>query len=134
LGLLAKEMSLSSQVLFKVDDGEEIHNTYVCVDGSGLVVKFRELHPFISKYLPPGSGYVPFDLFGWSCGILICYDINVVENVRATALLGAETILPHVTMCAASIRPRVTFVNPRLCDNTETTRLAFAPEFNGLRG
>ncbi len=25
---------------------------------------------------------------GWKCGILICYDNNIIENVRATALLG----------------------------------------------
>lgn len=33
-------------------------------------------------------------------GILICYDNNVIENVRATSILGAEIIFaPHVTMC-----------------------------------
>ena len=27
-----------------------------------------------------------FDIGGWKCGILICYDNNVIENVRATTL------------------------------------------------
>jgi len=33
-------------------------------------------------------------------------DDNVIENVRVTALLGAEIIfMPHVTMCTPSTRP-----------------------------
>ena len=73
-------------------EGNKIYNTYVCVNENGLVSKYRKLHPFISKYMSPGEEYVVFDLLGWKCGILICYDNNVIENVRATTLLGAEII------------------------------------------
>ncbi len=35
---------------------------------------------------------------GWRLGVLICYDNNVNENGRITALLGADIILaPHQT-------------------------------------
>ncbi len=62
-----------------------------------MLAKYRKLHPFISKFLSPGNEYVVFDLYGWTAGILICYDNNVVENVRVTALLGAQIIfMPHV--------------------------------------
>ncbi|MCK4748467.1 MAG: hypothetical protein KAT15_15555, partial [Bacteroidales bacterium] len=73
-------------------EGGKLYNTYICVTPEGFVAKFRKLHPFISKYMSPGDKYVVFDLLGCKCGILICYDNNVIENVRATTLLGAEII------------------------------------------
>ena len=72
----------------------------------GLKAKYRKLHPFIHPALTPGDRYVVFDLKGWKCGILVCYDNNIFENVRATKLLGAQIIfMPHVTMCTPSPRP-----------------------------
>src|SRR3546814_19200665 len=56
--------------------------------GNGIVAKYRKLHPFISKYMSSGDEYCVFDLIGWKCGILICYDNNIIENVRVTSLLG----------------------------------------------
>jgi predicted amidohydrolase len=64
------------------------------------VCSLRKLHLFINPATKPGSRYVVFELHGWKCGIFICYDDNVVENVRTTALLGAEIIFRlHGTMC-----------------------------------
>lgn len=121
--------------LFERDGEAKIYNTYVCVNGSGIVAKFRKLHPFISKYLSPGNEYVVFDLLGWKCGILICYDNNVVENVRATALLGAEIIfMPHVTMCTPSTRPGAGFVDPSLRTNRAKDPTTLRAEFTGLKG
>ena len=60
-----------------------------------------------------------FDLHGWKCGILICYDNNIIENVRATALLGADIIfMPHVTMCTPSTRPGAGFVDTGVMGGT----------------
>ncbi|KAL2126483.1 hypothetical protein VTI74DRAFT_829 [Chaetomium olivicolor] len=123
--------------LFERDaEGNNIYNTYVCVEGAqGFVAKFRKLHPFISTYLSPGNEYVVFDLFGWKCGILICYDNNVVENVRATALLGAEILFtPHVTMCTPSTRPGAGFVDPSLWHNRARDPTTLRAEFGGLKG
>jgi predicted amidohydrolase len=104
--------------LFERDADEKIYKAYVCVDKSGLIAKFRKLHPFINSYITPGNQYLVFDLYGWKCGILICYDNNIVENVRATALLGADIIfMPHVTMCTPSTRPGAGFVDPKLARN-----------------
>jgi predicted amidohydrolase len=92
--------------LFEKDASGSLYKAYVCVDKNGLVARFRKLHPFINPYLTPGNEYCVFDLFGWKCGILICYDNNIIENVRATRLLGAQVIfMPHVTMCTPSTRP-----------------------------
>ena len=85
--------------LFEKDENNNLFKAYVCVDKNGLVAKFRKLHPFINPHLIPGNDYCVFDLYGWKCGILICYDNNIIENVRATKLLGADIIfMPHVTM------------------------------------
>lgn len=120
--------------LFEKDSDDKIYNTYVCVDDNGLLAKYRKLHPFISKYLSPGNEYVAFDLLGWKAGILICYDNNIVENVRATALLGAQIIfMPHVTMCTPSSRPGAGFVDPALWHNREEDPTSLKAEFNGLK-
>lgn len=113
----------------------KLYNTYICVDGTRLLARFRKLHPFISTHLSAGDEYVVFDLLGWKCGILICYDNNIIENVRATALLGAEIIfMPHVTMCTPSTRPGAGFVDPILWENRGTDPTTLRAEFNGLKG
>ena len=99
--------------LFEKDETERVFKAYVCVDKNGLVAKYRKLHPFINPHITPGNAYCVFELHGWKCGILICYDNNIIENVRATTLLGADIIfMPHVTMCTPSTRPGAGFVDP----------------------
>jgi len=121
--------------LFEKDTGDKIYKAYVCVNENGLVAKFRKLHPFINPHLTPGNEYIVFDLFGWKCGILICYDNNVIENVRATKLLGADIIfMPHVTMCTPSTRPGAGFVDPILWQNRETDPTSLRQEFDGPKG
>jgi len=116
-------------------EGEQIFNTYVCVTGDGFVAKFRKLHPFISSYLSPGDQYVVFDLFDCRCGILICYDNNVIENVRATSLLGAEIIfMPHVTGCTPSPMPGRGWVEQKYWDNRASDPEALRAEFEGPKG
>lgn len=112
-----------------------IFNTYVCVTGNGVVAKFRKLHPFISPYMSAGSEYCVFDLLGWKCGILICYDNNVIENVRATSLLGAELIFaPHVTGCTPSAMPGRGYVSDALWQNREIDPVPLRLEFDGPKG
>lgn len=121
--------------LFEKDTEDKLFKTYVCVDKNGLVAKYHKLHPFINPYLTPGDRYCVFDLFGWKCGILICYDNNIVENVRATKLLGADIIfMPHVTMCTPSTRPGAGFVDPGLWKNREADPTSLRSEFDGLKG
>ncbi|WP_333864646.1 nitrilase family protein, partial [Chitinophaga sp.] len=121
--------------LFEKDEQGGLYKAYVCVDKTGLLAKFRKLHPFINPHLTPGSEYCVFDLYGWKCGILICYDNNVIENVRATRLLGAEVLfMPHVTMCTPSTRPGAGFVDPALWHNRESDPTSLRLEFDGLKG
>ena len=121
--------------LFEKDDDDNIFKAQVCVDKTGLIAKFRKLHPFINPNITPGSEYCVFDLYGWKCGILICYDNNIIENVRATTLLGAQIIfMPHVTMCTPSTRPGAGFVDPDLWYNREKDPTSLRIEFDGLKG
>jgi predicted amidohydrolase len=116
-------------------DGDKVYKVYVCVDGNGIKAKFRKLHPFINPNITPGNEYCVFDLAGWKCGILICYDNNIIENVRATTLLGARIIfMPHVTMCTPSSRPGAGFVDPELWKNRETDPTSLRIEFDGMKG
>lgn len=121
--------------LFEKDENDNLFKPYVCVDKNGLVAKFRKLHPFINPHLTPGSEYCVFELNGWKCGILICYDNNIIENVRATKLLGADIIfMPHVTMCTPSTRPGAGFVDPVLWENREADPTSLRMEFDGMKG
>jgi len=121
--------------LFERGDDGEVYKAQVCVDKDGVVAKHRKIHPFISPHIRPGNAYTVFELRGWNCGILICYDNNIVENVRATALLGAEIIfMPHVTMCTPSTRPGAGYVDPALWLNRESDPTSLRAEFDGLKG
>lgn len=121
--------------LFEKDGEGKIYKAYVCVDANGLVAKHRKLHPFINPYITPGNEYTVFDFHGWKCGILICYDNNIIENVRATTLLGAKLIfMPHVTMCTPSTRPGAGFVDPDLWKRRETDPTSLRLEFDGMKG
>lgn len=121
--------------LFEKDENDNLFKAYVCVDKNGFVAKYRKLHPFINPYLTAGDRYCIFEIEGWKCGILICYDNNIIENVRATKLLGADIIfMPHVTMCTPSTRPGAGFVAPQLWENRETDPTSLRLEFNGMKG
>ncbi|WP_372948112.1 nitrilase family protein [Mariniphaga sp.] len=121
--------------LFEKDNENNLFKAYVCVDKTGLVAKYRKLHPFINPHIQPGNEYCVFDLHEWKCGILICYDNNVIENVRATKLLGADVIfMPHVTMCTPSSRPGAGFVDPKLWENRENDPTSLRLEFDGMKG
>ena len=121
--------------LFEKDENNNLFKAYVCVGKNGLIAKYRKLHPFINPHLTAGDSYCVFEIHGWKCGILICYDNNIFENVRATKLLGADIIfMPHVTMCTPSTRPGAGFVDPNFWVNREADPTSLRLEFDGMKG
>jgi 5-aminopentanamidase len=121
--------------LFEKDENDKLFKPYICVDKNGLIAKHHKIHPFINPYLSPGKGYTIFEIHGWKCGILICYDNNIIENVRATKLLGADIIfMPHAAMCTPSPRPGAGFVDPKLWQNREADPTSLRLEFDGMKG
>ncbi|WP_099463983.1 MULTISPECIES: nitrilase family protein [Parabacteroides] len=133
---IAKEFNITLLAgFFEKDSNDNIYKAQICVDGNGLKAKYRKLHPFINPHILPGDRYVVFDIKGWKCGILICYDNNIIENVRATKLLGADIIfMPHVTMCTLSPRPGAGLVDPALWEKRDADPTTLRQEFDGLKG
>jgi predicted amidohydrolase len=79
--------------------GEDVaYNTYVVVGPEGLIHSYRKVHAFENTYIAQGDKLTTFEMYGWTCGILICYDNNLPENARVLALQGADMIFaPHQT-------------------------------------
>jgi predicted amidohydrolase len=99
------------------------------------VTKFHKLHPFISPHISWGEGHRVFDLCGIRCGILICYDNNLPENPRITAMMGAEVIFaPHVTCGLPSPMPGRGKIDKKLWDNRERDPVPLRMEFQGPKG
>ena len=113
----------------------KIYNTYAAVGPEGFIVRYRKIHPFVNPHLSPGQEYVVIDLLGCKIGILICYDNNLPENVRITAMLGAEIIfMPHVTCCLPSVMPGRGVVDRKLWDNRQRDPVRLRQEFLGPKG
>jgi predicted amidohydrolase len=76
-----------------------LFNSYAVCLPDGAVHVHRKLHAFEHEAISSGSKYTVFDTpWGVRAGILICWDNNLVENVRITALLGASVLIaPHQT-------------------------------------
>ena len=121
--------------LIERDDEGKVYNTYVTVGPAGYITKFRKLHPFVNPNLSPGNEYNVIDLLGCKIGFLICYDNNLPENVRITAMLGAEIIfMPHVTCCLPSVMPGRGTVDRGLWDNRHRDPVRLRQEFQGPKG
>ena len=79
-------------------EGDLMYNTCVVVTPDGPIFKHRKVHAFENTAISQGDRLDTFDLHGWCCGVLICYDLNLPENPRVLALNGAEIIFaPHQT-------------------------------------
>jgi predicted amidohydrolase len=116
-------------------DGEKLFNTYVCVGPDGFIAKHRKLHAFISKHIDSGDSYTVFDMCGCRVGILICYDNNLPENVRLTAMRGAEIVfMPHVTCGLPSLMPGRGLIDRQLWDNRHRDPVRLRQEFDGPKG
>ena len=88
-------------------EGDRFYNSYVVVEPDGRHVVHRKLHAFENAHITPGNRYTVFESsLGCRIGVLTCYDNNLIENVRITALLGADILLaPHQTGGTASKSP-----------------------------
>lgn len=122
-----------------VELGEEGHcyNTYVVALPDGSWHRHRKLHAFEHPAMRSGTSFTVFDLpDGWRVGVLICYDCNLVENVRLTALQGAELLLaPHQTGGVRSRNPNLMgVIDRRLWDNRRADPESIEREFRGEKG
>ena len=115
----------------------QFHNTYVVALPDGTFHRHRKLHAFEHPAIQSGTEYTVFDLpGGFRAGLLICYDCNLVENVRITALRGAEILIaPHQTGAVRSKNPHLMgIIDRRLWDNRAADPVAIEAEFRGDKG
>ena len=130
----ARELAVAAGLVELAEDGR-LYNTYVVVSPDGFVAKHRKIHTFVSEHLACGDSYTVFELLGCQFGILICYDNNLVENPRMTAMMGAEILLaPHVTGCLPSPMPGRGSVEPAVWEERETDPVRCRQEFDGPKG
>ncbi|HEY8590014.1 MAG TPA: nitrilase-related carbon-nitrogen hydrolase [Naasia sp.] len=97
---LAAELDAGIGVgILEEDRAGRLYNSYAVALPDGGVHVHRKLHAFEHEAISSGSDFTVFDTpWGVRAGILICWDNNLVENVRATALLGATVLIaPHQT-------------------------------------
>ncbi|MEX2188620.1 MAG: nitrilase family protein [Pirellulales bacterium] len=114
-----------------------LFNTYVVAMPDGKVRRHRKLHAFVSEHMSSGDEFTVFDTpHGWRVGVLICYDNNIVENARATALAGAEVLMaPHQTGGCRSGSPfAMSAIDVELWRNRRENPETLRREFAGVKG
>src|SRR4029077_7827139 len=123
--------------LVEIDANRRMFNTYVVAMPDGRHQIHRKIHAFESDFISPGDQYTVFDTqHGWRVGVLICYDNNIFENVRMTALAGAEILLaPHQTGgCDSSSPHGMKPVDKSIWENRARDPAALEREFRGPKG
>jgi 5-aminopentanamidase len=77
--------------------GGVIYNAAACIDRDGRTVahhrKLRLPNAYEKSYFATGDAYTLFELHGWSIAMLICYDVEFPEAVRASAARGAQLVV-----------------------------------------
>jgi predicted amidohydrolase len=135
---LAKQTGITLGAgLLELAPDDNVYNGYVVAMPNGEWRCHRKIHAFISEFISSGSEFTVFDdPHGARVGVLTCYDNNIVENVRITALMGAEVLLaPHQTGGCRSKSPHAMDVIDRaVWDNRERDPEAIRAELAGAKG
>lgn len=130
------QMLIGAGLIERADDGR-LYNAYVACMPDGSIHTHRKLHAFEHPSISSGDRFTVFETpWGVKVGILICWDNNLVENVRATALLGADILLaPHQTGGTDSRSPYAMKPIPMtLWAERETRREEITAAFKGANG
>ena len=138
LSALAKKFNLILGAgLIESTDNGALYNTYVVCLPDGRIESHRKLHCFISPYMSSGDSYTVIETaLGVNLGVLICYDNNIIENARITALKGANILLaPHQTGGTASRSPyAMGKIDPKLWEERTVNKEAIEEAFKGPKG
>ncbi len=135
---LARELDMAVGVgLIERGEDGRLSNSYVFCQPDGSFACHGKLHAFENEHIASGDRFTVIDSpFGVRIGILICYDNNLIENARATALLGADILIaPHQTGGCDSRSPfAMGVIDPKLWRERETNPAAIETEFRGPKG
>ncbi|MDA0350428.1 MAG: nitrilase family protein [Verrucomicrobia bacterium] len=130
------KLILGAGLIEQCADGR-LYNAYVVVQPDGSIHCHRKLHTFISEHMTSGDSYTVFDThLGYKVGVLICYDNNLIENVRVTALKGADILLaPHQTGGCESGSPHgMKRIDTKLWENRHKDPIAIEEALKGPNG
>lgn len=134
---LSREQQIGIGVGFLESDGDRMYNSYAVALPDGTVHRHRKLHAFEHELISSGDQFTVFDT-PWDVrmAVLICWDNNLVENVRAVALQGAEVLIaPHQTGGTSSMSPHgMKPVPAELWENRHEDPQAVEAAFQGLSG
>lgn len=123
--------------LLETAKDNNLYNTYLIATPDGRVHRHRKLHAFVSEHISSGNRFTVFEgPDQWSVGVLTCYDNNIIENGRITALMGTDLLLaPHQTGGCALKNPHVMGkIDPALWRNREKDPQAIEAEIRGPKG
>ena len=137
LATLARESGAGIGAGFLEIDGGQLFNSYAVCLPDGSIHIHRKLHAFEHEAISSGDRFTVFDTpWGVRMAILICWDNNLVENVRAVALHGATVLIaPHQTGGTNSRSPHGMRVIPaELWHNRHADPQALDDAVNGPSG
>ncbi|HMV50793.1 MAG TPA: nitrilase family protein [Blastocatellia bacterium] len=137
LALAAEHQMTIGAGLIELDEDGAMYNSYVVAMPNGQTACHRKLQAFEHEVIQLGNRYTVFDLpQGARVGVLICYDNNIIENARITALMGAEILIaPHQTGGCRSRSPRAMgAIDPELWHRRHENPAAIEAEFRGSKG
>lgn len=123
--------------LVEGDEAGNFYNSYVVALPDGTLHRHRKLQAFEHPAIQSGKEFTVFDLpDGFRVGILICYDCNLIENVRITALHGAEILIaPHQTGAVRSNNPNLMgMIDREVWNRRHVDPDAIESEFRGDKG
>lgn len=118
-------------------DAGAFYNSYVVALPDGTWHRHRKIHAFEHPLMRAGDSLTVFDLpGGFRAGVLICYDCNLIENVRMTALRGADVLIaPHQTGAVRSRNPHLMgLIERKLWEDRVQNPEAVEKEFRGEKG
>ncbi|MFG2336597.1 carbon-nitrogen hydrolase family protein [Streptomyces yangpuensis] len=98
IGEIARRHGLAVLYGYPERDGDTVYNSAQLIgpDGAALA-NYRKTHLFgcfeQDAFTPGDTPVVQADLGGIRIGIMICYDVEFPENVRAHALAGTDLLL-----------------------------------------
>jgi len=134
---LASRYGMTIGAGFVEADEDRFYNTYVVAMPDCGMRRHRKLHSIENDHIASGNEFTVFDTpHGFRAGVLICYDLNLVENVRITALLGADVLLaPHQTGGCRTHNPHLMgLIDHQVWDNRARDPQAIRGEILGEKG
>ena len=98
MSALARQTGTALAYGYPETDGEHVYNSVQLIDATGhRLANYRKTHLFgdLDKawFTPGDEPVVQADLGGVRIGLLICYDVEFPELVRAHALAGTELLV-----------------------------------------